>query len=123
MTETTLELLGEHGFAWDSSLMQDDRPYRIATAAGPLWELPVQWTLDDAAWLAHPSDPAGMLAVWEAELACARRDRRHVTLTLHPEITGMGHRVDAVRRVLAGLSTSGLASVHHGTLVRQLSRD
>ena len=120
LTETTLTMLGELGFAWDSSLMQDDRPWCLTTAHGDLWELPVQWTLDDAAWLAHPSDPAGMLAVWSAELAAARREDRHVTLTMHPEIIGMAHRVDGLRRLLDRLAGSGPALMPHGRLVAEL---
>lgn len=117
MTETTLELLAEARLAWDSSLMEDDAPYRLPTAHGGLWELPVQWALDDAAWLAHPSDPAGMLAVWTAELAAARREDRHVTLTMHPEIIGLAHRVDGLRRLLDGLAATGTALIAHGRLV------
>jgi peptidoglycan/xylan/chitin deacetylase (PgdA/CDA1 family) len=117
MTPYTLGLLPGLGFTWDSSLMEDDRPYRVTTAGGPLWELPVQWTLDDAAWLAHPSDPAGMLAVWASELDVARREARHVTLTLHPEITGMAHRVELLRRLLARLAGEG-ALVAHGEVAR-----
>jgi peptidoglycan-N-acetylglucosamine deacetylase len=117
ITETTLELLGELGFSWDSSLMEDDRIYPVDTRAGPLWELPVQWTLDDAAWLAHPSDPAGMLAVWTAELAAARREQRHVTLTLHPEIIGMGHRIEGLRRLLGALAADGAALLAHGEAI------
>jgi peptidoglycan-N-acetylglucosamine deacetylase len=121
MTETTLALLAEHGLAWDTSLMADDRPYPVQTSDGALWELPVQWTLDDAAWLAHPSDPAGMLAVWEAELACARREDRHVTLTLHAEISGMGHRVDRLRALLGTLADTGTAMLTHGAVVANLA--
>ena len=103
--------------------MQDDRPYRLETASGPLWELPVQWTLDDAAWLAHPSDPEGMLAVWAAELACARREERPVTLTLHSEISGLGHRIDAIRRLLGELVDGGTDFASHGMLfAEQLAR-
>lgn len=123
LSDTTLALLAELAFDWDSSLMQDDRPYRLETASGPLWELPVQWTLDDAAWLAHPSDPEGMLAVWAAELACARREERPVTLTLHSEISGLGHRIDAIRRLLGELVDGGTAFASHGMLfAEQLAR-
>ena len=79
-------------------------------------ELPVQWTLDDAAWLAHPSDPAGMIAVWSAELAAARREARAVTLTIHPEVAGLSHRIDAVRRQLAEHAAVGVPMVAHGTV-------
>ena len=123
LTETTLALLPELGLEWDSSLMRDDRPYRVKTAAGPLWELPVQWTLDDAAWLAHPSDPEGMIAVWTAELACARREDRHLTVTLHSDISGLGHRMDAIRRLLGELADGGTALASHGMLIaEQLAR-
>ena len=117
LTETTLELLGEARLAWDSSLMQADEPYRLTTAHGPLWELPVQWTLDDAAWLAHPSDPAGMLAVWSAELAAARREERPVSLTLHGDVIGLAHRVDGLRRLLSELAGAGTPLISHGRLV------
>lgn len=30
MTRATLDLLGRHGIRYDSSLMDDDRPYRLA---------------------------------------------------------------------------------------------
>ena len=120
LTETTLELIGEARLEWDSSLMSDDRPFRLATAHGPLWELPVQWTLDDAAWLAHPSDPAGMLAVWTAELAAARREARHLSLTVHSEVVGLAHRVDGLRRLLSDLADAGTPLISHGRLVADL---
>ena len=122
LSDTTLALLAELAFAWDSSLMQDDRPYRIETASGPLWELPVQWTLDDAAWLAHPSDPQGMLAVWAAEIACARREERHLTVTLHSEVSGLGHRTDAIRRLLGDLADDGTVLASHRMLFAEQLR-
>src|SRR5688500_15821501 len=103
-----------------TSSMQNDRPYGLTTPHEPLWELPVQWTLDDAAWLAHPSDPAGMLAVWTAELAAARRESRHLTFTMHPEIIGMAHRVDGLRRLLDELAGTGVTLLPHGRLVAEL---
>ena len=121
MTETTLELLVVNGFTWDSSMMRDDRPYRLQTSSGPLWELPVQWTLDDAAWLAHPSDPAGMLAVWRAELDWARREERHLTLTVHPEIIGMAHRVEPLRRLLGELAGAETGMLSHAAAVAAMA--
>ena len=86
--------------------------YLVSTAAGPLWELPVQWTLDDAAWLARPSDPAGMLTVWRAELAAARDEERHLTVTIHSESSGMAHRIDPLRRLLDELAGSDVPLPH-----------
>ena len=71
LTPTTLDLLGELGFTHDSSLMGDDRPYRLP---GGLLELPVHWSLDDVPYLAFDpdaparlGDPAALLARWIAE--------------------------------------------------------
>ena len=44
---TTLDLLPQYGFRWDSSLMEDDRPYTLAVGDARLIELPVHWSLDD----------------------------------------------------------------------------
>lgn len=100
LTRVTLDTLGAAGFAWDSSLMGDDRPYVIDAGGTVLVELPVHWTLDDAPHFAHTTDPSGLVAVWLAELDAATRENRHLTVTLHPEILGRPHRVDILRRLL-----------------------
>ena len=87
LTPVTLALLGELGFVWDSSLMADERPYRL----GELVELPVHWRLDDVPyWLAY-RDPREVLAIWTAEFDAAAG--QHITYTIHPELTGRGHRL------------------------------
>jgi peptidoglycan/xylan/chitin deacetylase (PgdA/CDA1 family) len=108
LTDVTLDALA--GFAWDSSLMGSDRPYRV----GGLVELPVHWALDDAPHFEHTTDPSGLLAVWRTELACASREARHTTVTCHPEILGRAHRVDVLRRTLECALELGLAVVVHG---------
>ncbi len=110
LTAATLDALGDGGFAWDSSLMGDDRPY----AAGGLVELPVHWALDDAPHFAHTTDTAGLLATWRAELCAARREGRHTTITCHPEILGRACRIDVLRRVLDAAAGLELATVAHG---------
>jgi hypothetical protein len=51
----TPDLIAEYGLSYDSSLMGDDRPYRIATDSGPIVELPVHWSLDDWEAIRLPS--------------------------------------------------------------------
>ena len=58
-----------------------------------------------------------MLAVWTAELAAARREQRLVTLTLHPEIIGMAHRIEGLRRLLGALAAEGAALIAHGEAI------
>lgn len=110
LTRVTLDALVAAGFAWDSSLMGQDRPY----AVGGLVELPVHWALDDAPHFAHTTDPAGLLTVWLAELAAAHEERRLVTVTCHPEILGRPHRVDVLRWLLDAAGADDIAVVTHG---------
>jgi peptidoglycan/xylan/chitin deacetylase (PgdA/CDA1 family) len=112
----SLDLLVEAGFQYDSSLMADDyRPYRVRQndahsvergttfgTEGPLIEVPVYWTLDD--WpLFEPGEngrdgmrpPSQVLEIWLAELRYAHANAPGglLTVTMHPECIGRGHRM------------------------------
>lgn len=75
ITQQVIDLLIEHKFLYESSLMADDIPYLMKTKAGELWEAPVHWGTDDWPPFAHyaeidymmpvkaPSD--GLKAFWE----------------------------------------------------------
>ena len=75
VTQQVIDLLVEHDFSYDSSLMADDIPYLMTTPAGELWEAPVHWGTDDWPPFAHyaeidylmpvkaPSE--GLRAFWE----------------------------------------------------------
>jgi peptidoglycan/xylan/chitin deacetylase (PgdA/CDA1 family) len=93
LTRVTLALLPELGFAWDSSLMAAESPYRL----GPLVELPVHWRLDDVPYWTALRDPREVLAIWTAEHDHADG---HITYTIHPELTGRGHRLTLLDRLL-----------------------
>jgi peptidoglycan/xylan/chitin deacetylase (PgdA/CDA1 family) len=110
LSPATLALLPEH-FAWDSSLMGDDRPYRLENG---LIELPVHWSLDDAPYF--PGDARALEHAWRSELAVAAAEVRPLTFTLHPEILGRGCRIDALRRVLDDAARLGLATITHAAL-------
>lgn len=116
LTPETLALLHEYEFAYDSSAMGDDRPYLLETEGGRLLELPVHWSLDDVPYFAFSGEfparfgePDSMRSAWLAELASARRDRRHVTLTMHPEIIGRGYRAEQLRRLIEEIQSQGAA--------------
>lgn len=115
LTPATLAALGELGFTHDSSLMGDDRPYRVAAGTAEVVELPVHWSLDDAPYFgAAATDPAALLAVWAAELERARAEQRHLTFTLHPEILGRPHRIGALQRLVELIHERGGRHVSHG---------
>jgi peptidoglycan-N-acetylglucosamine deacetylase len=104
LTPRTLALLPELGFVWDSSLMGDERPYRI----GGLVELPVHWRLDDVPYWTAMRDPREVLGIWTAEHDHA--NGAHLTYTIHPELTGRGHRLT----LLDGLLDHTGPTITHG---------
>ena len=63
VTQQVIDLLIEQGFSYDSSLMADDIPYAMETAAGSLIELPVHWGTDDWPPFAHYSEIGYMMPV------------------------------------------------------------
>ena len=93
LTPVTFALLREHGFAYDSSCMGDDRPYVERHGELEILELPVHWTLDDwphLGFLAHHSgplrDPADVIVTWRREVEAAIEEQRPLVLTCHPEL-------------------------------------
>lgn len=109
-TWDTAGLVAEYGLLYDSSLMSDDRPFTIATAHGPVVELPVHWSLDDweqYAWLPAPQvgtaieSPRKVLDMWTRELDAMRRHGCLLNLTMHPFLTGRPSRLEALRSLIA----------------------
>lgn len=119
----TLELVEAAGFAYDSSLMSDDyRLFRVRRGdrhsvadgstfgtGGSLVEVPVYWALDD--WphfepgpgrdgLAAPS---AVLEIWLGELRYALEHAPGglLTVTVHPECIGRGHRMAMLEEFVA----------------------
>jgi peptidoglycan-N-acetylglucosamine deacetylase len=107
LTGATAEMLPAHGIAYDASLMDDDRPYRLLTPGGVLAELPVHWSLDDweqYAFLPEPrigeiiETPGKVLELWTGELDAMRETHSLLLLTCHPFISGRPSRVAALDR-------------------------
>jgi peptidoglycan/xylan/chitin deacetylase (PgdA/CDA1 family) len=119
----TLDHVAELGFRYDSSLMADDvHPYRVPVGErhdragsdlgrpGPLVEIPISWALDD--WphfepgprgVGPLSAPSKVLEIWEGELryAWANEPGGVLTITMHPEAIGRGHRLAMLERFIA----------------------
>jgi peptidoglycan/xylan/chitin deacetylase (PgdA/CDA1 family) len=119
VTELTLELLAGQGFAYDSSLMDDDRPYELPVG---LLELPVHWTLDDAPFFAADLGSESLVGVWTREIDLASDERRPITVTLHPEVLGRPHRAPLLRRVLEHAAARGIPAVTHAELATRCRR-
>ena len=121
---STVPLLLELGFQYDSSLMADDftpyycrvgdhqppdGPYVFGEPV-PLVEVPVDWTLDDwpyfgLNWAAHHvglRTPEDVYQVWAAEFdyLYERLGEGVFTLTMHPQIIGRGSRMLMLERLI-----------------------
>ena len=118
----SLELVEAAGFAYDSSLMADDyRLYRVRQGdrhsvaegsrfgrEGSLVEVPVSWALDDWPHFEPASEsgrdglsaPSKVLEIWTEELryAHAHAPGGLLTVTMHPECIGRGHRMAMLER-------------------------
>ena len=123
VSKNSLELLHEAGFSYDSSLMGHDvRPYRCRL--GDRWgktegvsfgeeidlvELPVAWHLDDFPWFEYVpprggnmTPPSAVLEVWSGDFDFAYRSEPGgvLTVTMHPQVIGRGHRMLMLERFL-----------------------
>ncbi|MEM7059037.1 MAG: polysaccharide deacetylase [Pseudomonadota bacterium] len=97
VTQQVIDLLIEHGFQYDSSLMADDIPYAMETAEGRLWEMPVHWGTDDWPPFAHYDEigymmpvrgpSAGLDGFWE-EFDAHYEAGGFFMLIVHPFLTG-----------------------------------
>lgn len=105
----TLEILGEYGLRYDSSLMDDDRPYLIDTPCGRLAEMCPQWYHDDWEQYAYLPDPdvgstinrpSAVAELWIEELDAYRETNSIMVLTCHPFLSGRPARIKALERFI-----------------------
>ncbi|KNG93097.1 polysaccharide deacetylase family protein [Pseudaestuariivita atlantica] len=97
ITLQVVDLLVKHDFRYDSSMMGDDVPYRLQTAQGSLYEMPVHWGTDDWPPFAHYDEigymmpvrgpSAGLGAFWE-EFEAQYEAGGFFMLIVHPFLTG-----------------------------------
>jgi peptidoglycan-N-acetylglucosamine deacetylase len=109
----TPALLARHGFRYDSSLMDADRPYRLATspvgpdgrAAPSLVEIPIHWGLDDWEQYAYLPDltgsgliesPSKVMEMWRLERDATFAAGGCLVLTIHPFLSGRPSRAAAL---------------------------
>jgi peptidoglycan/xylan/chitin deacetylase (PgdA/CDA1 family) len=105
----TASLVAEYGLEYDSTLMDDDKPYRLQTPQGTIVELPPHWSLDDweqYAFLPRPpiganiESPAKVLDLWRNELDAMARHGCLFMLTNHPFLSGRPGRVETLRKLI-----------------------
>ncbi len=110
---STLSIIREMGFIYESSLMADDRPYELLQNGEPtgIVELPVEWILDDAP-LFNPlgqryMNPRDVLQVWIDEFDVAWEERTMFLLTMHPHVIGHRSRIVVLEALIEHIKTKG----------------
>ncbi len=96
----SLSLLARNGFIYDSSLMDDEKPYIIETGEGDIVELPVEWFLDDYPHF-HFAPPSvqglscakKVFHIWSLEFEGYYDKGGCLTLTMHPQVIGREYRL------------------------------
>jgi peptidoglycan/xylan/chitin deacetylase (PgdA/CDA1 family) len=112
----SLAYLIAENFAYDSSLMGDEIPYRLHHSSGSLLELPVDWALDDWPHYMHNRDfrfmmpisaPARAMEVFRAEFDAAWRHGAMWISVWHPFVSARLSRLDAVIDLIAHMRDKG----------------
>ncbi len=144
-SSVTLSLLVEYGFLYDSSLFADDfHPYhpRLGDQVGledplrpgrevSLWEFPVDFSLDDWPHFTFNftplrvglSAPSQVLEIWteEFDYMVGHEPGGVLTLTMHPQVIGRGHRMKMLERFIEHvLSQPGARFRRMGDVAREL---
>lgn len=110
---STLRILREMGFLYESSMMSDDSPYELLENGQPtgIVELPVEWIMDDAP-LYNPQgnayeSPREVARVWMDEYDMALKEGTMFVLTMHPHISGHRSRVVALELLIQHIKAKG----------------
>lgn len=144
-SRTTLALLVEYGFLYDSSLFAGDfcpyhprlgdevsveEPLRLGQEVA-LWEFPVDFCLDDWPHFTFSFDspgvglsaPSKVLEIWTGEFdyMLAHEPWGVFTLTMHPQVIGRGHRMLLLERFVEhALAQEGVRFARMGDVARTL---
>ncbi len=144
LSDRTLELLEEHGLRYSSTLMSDDyRPFRPRIGdrvsrheplergrEARMWELPMAFELDDwphfqanfSPYRTGLSAPSKVLEIWQAEFDWMheREGGGVLTVCMHPQVIGRGHRVAMLERFVAHCRDAGATFERMADFARRL---
>ena len=109
----TLDILSSEGFAWDSSLLNDDLPCLFDCAGGPLIEIPFTTSTADKTYIGYPypmrGGPDGLANVWNSEFDALYRESeqapRFMMLSIQTWATGRPAPLRTLRQFIERLLT------------------
>lgn len=115
-TWDTPGFVAKYGMLYESSLMDDDRPYVLDIGGRQIAELPPHWSLDDweqYAFLPDPiigyviEPPSKVFDLWSTELEAMRKHNCLFMLTCHPFLSGRPARLEMLRRLIEFILSKG----------------
>ncbi|MDA1064856.1 MAG: polysaccharide deacetylase [Proteobacteria bacterium] len=129
LTPSTIKLVQEMGFLYESSMMADDRPYQLIAEGKDtgLVELPVEWILDDWPYfqVSWPSKHVAMrnaddvYSIWKEEFDGAYEEGTAYILTMHPQVIGHRYRIKMLDRLITYMkSKPGVWFATHEEIAR-----
>ena len=131
LSDNTMRLVAELGFAYDSSMMADEDCYELVldgTASG-LVEIPVDWVRDDAVYLsfnrtppARPySSPEQVRDIFIREFDAAFDEGGLCQLVMHPFVIGYRSRIWILEEILRHARARGSVWIaSHDAVVRHV---
>ncbi|MCY4579410.1 MAG: polysaccharide deacetylase [Chloroflexi bacterium] len=114
LSEDSLPLLAERGFLYDSSLMDNDIPYKVDANGSELVEIPIHWELDDVPYFNYSpalgvrnvmADPEHVYRAWSAAFEGMHHYGRSFALTMHPYTIGRPGRLRMLERLIRYIQT------------------
>lgn len=116
-SDSTLDVIRELDFVYDSSLMADDEPYEILSDGERtgIVEIPVEWIRDDAPYLMMDrfaslrpyTPPRQLVQIWKDEFDAAYAAGGVFQLTMHPHIIGHRSRLIVLDELLQHIRSYG----------------
>jgi peptidoglycan/xylan/chitin deacetylase (PgdA/CDA1 family) len=118
MSPHTYSLLVEHGFLYNSTMMNDDLPYIVKVEGKRIVELPIRWMLDDwvhfgfnmfpaLAYQSGISSQEKVFEIWSAEFEAVYEEGLYFMLTMHPQIMGVPSRSKMLDRLIQLMKSKG----------------
>lgn len=104
-TLQTAGILAEYGCKFYCDLMNDDQPYMLRTAQGPLVAVPYSNEINDFTLVVrrgHTTDEVRDILIEELEVLHAEGEHagRIMNVGLHPHVSGRAYRVRALREFI-----------------------
>ena len=117
LSETTIDLVAELGFAYDSSMMADDSCYELLSNGKPtgVVEIPVDWVRDDAVYLLFNREPPtrpwtspeAVFDIFRREFDAAFEEGGMCQLVMHPFVIGYRSRIWILDQLIAHARARG----------------